>query len=263
MIGYGIFLSSFLLLSAPAGSQEDLESRSAKTWLNRYEELEELLKTAEVVSVEDVGMGVMKPRRATFKSGDQTFDAAYKPIKRGRHKGYWESYEAEVAAYGMDRLLGLDMVPPTVVRRVESDLGSLQLWIDNTKLYADVQDKTPRSVRWTWQLSRMKMFDVLINNTDRNAQNFLVDPDFNIVLIDHSRAFTSGTKILDEKDKLPTFFDRKLVERLKALTREELDGRFKDLLMGGQIEGILKRRDGLLEHLEKLIAERGETQVLF
>lgn len=263
MMGYGIFLSSFLLFAAPAGSQEDLQSCSVKTWLDRYEEVEELLRTAEVESVEDVGMGVMKPRRATLSQGSQTFDAAYKPIKRGRYKGFWESYEAEVAAYEMDRLLGLDMVPPTIVRRVESNLGSLQLWVEGCKLYADVEDQTPPSVQWSWQLSRMKMFDVLINNTDRNAQNFLVDSDFHIILIDHSRAFTSGTKMLDQKDKLPTFFDRKLVEKLKTLTREDLDQRLKDLLMGGQIEGILERRDGLLEHLAKLIAERGAAQVLF
>ena len=107
------------------------------------------------------------------------------------------------------------------------------------------------------------MFDVLINNTDRNAQNFLVDSDFQIVLIDHSRAFTSGKKMLTQKDKLPVFFDRQLVEKLKALTREDLDRQFKDLLMESQIKGVMERREGLLQYLEKLIAEKGEAQVLF
>ena len=49
----------------------------------------------------------------------------------------------------------------------------------------------------------MKMLDVLINNDDRNAQNFLVDPDFHIILIDHSRAFISGKKMIKNPKKLP------------------------------------------------------------
>jgi hypothetical protein len=231
--------------------------------LGRHDEVVELLETAEVVAVEDVGMGVMKPRKVTLKKGSNTFHAAYKPIKRGRHKGFWESYEAEVAAYEIDRLLGLDMVPPTVVRRVQSDKGSLQLWAEECHLYRDVQGETPQTQEWSHQLSRMKMLDVLINNTDRNAQNFLVDPHFHIILIDHSRAFGTGNKMLKDPKKLPVQFDRMLVEKLKALNREELEARLDKLLMGGQIKNVLKRRDVLLAHLEKLIKERGEARVLF
>ncbi len=263
MTRYGIFSTLFLLIALTAGSQEDLDSCSTKTWLKQPQEVVTLLETAEVLSVEEIGMGVTKPWRVDLQNGGETFRAVYKPIKRGRHKGFWESYEAEVAAYEMDRYLGLDMVPPTVVRRVKADLGSLQLWVGDCHLYAEVEENTPRSVEWSWQLSRMKMFDVLIHNTDRNAQNFLVDQDYHIILIDHSRAFTTEKKMLRQKGKLPLAFDRRLVEKLRSLTREDLDERLEDLLMGRQIKALLERRDGLLEYLNKLIAERGEGSVLF
>ena len=225
--------------------------------------LEEVLATAEIESVKEIGMGVTNPRKVELKHGDKKFFAAFKPIKRGRHGGFWESYEAEVAAYELDKLLGLGMTPPTVVRRVGGNKGSLQYWVEDCKLYRDVEDKTPKTPEWSQQLSRMKMMDVLINNADRNAQNFLVDPDFHIVLIDHSRAFISGKQLLKDPKKLPNQFDRLLVEQLRALDRETLDGSLEELLMGGQIKGILERRDALLEHLDKLLAERGEARVLF
>ena len=36
----------------------------------------------------------------------------------------------------------------------------------------------------------MKMLDLLIANVDRNQGNLLYDPDWHLLLIDHSRAFT-------------------------------------------------------------------------
>jgi hypothetical protein len=199
-----------------------------------------------------------------LKKGDLTFKAAFKPISRGRHKGFWESYEAEVAAYEVDKLLGLNMVPPTIVRRIGPDNGSLQLWVENCKLYKEMMNQPPPNpVEWSHQLSRMKMFDNLIKNQDRNAQNFLVDPDWHIVLIDHSRAFISGKKIEKEAKKLPTQFDRALVEKMKSLSLEELDSQLKDLLFGGLVKDLIGRRDDLLDYLNKLVAKNGEAQVLF
>ena len=160
-------------------------------------------------------------------------------------------------------LIGLGMTPPTIERRIKGNKGSLQFWADDCKLYRDVQAKTPNTPSWSHQLSRMKMLDVLINNEDRNAQNFLVDPDFHIILIDHSRAFISGKGMIKNPKKLPNQFDRKLVEALKGLDRDTLDTHLKPYLNGGQIKGVLERRDFLLEHLDKLIQERGEARVLF
>jgi hypothetical protein len=250
---------AFLVMGITAGA----ETESSKTWLGRHQEIEKLLETAEIVDVVDVGTGVTNPKKVTLKDGDSTFYAAFKPITRGRQKGYWESYQAEVAAYRIDKLLGLDMVPPTVTRRIDRTQGSLQFWVDDCRLYSEVEGEAPRSLAWSRQLSTMKMFDVLIANEDRNAQNFLVDPDFFVVLIDHSRAFITSKSILKNKSKLPIQFDRDLVAKLKALDRETLDTHLEDLLMGGQVKAVLERRDGLLKYLDELIRKRGEGQVLF
>ncbi len=234
-----------------------------KSWLSTENEVEALLTGAKIVSVEKIGMGVTNPFRVELQQGEQKLAAAFKPIKRGRQRGFWESYQAEIAAYEIDKLIGLGMTPPTVERRIKGNKGSFQFWAEDCELYRDVVDKTPNTPSWSHQLSRMKMLDVLINNEDRNAQNFLVDPDFHVILIDHSRAFISGKKMIQNPKKLPNQFDRKLVEAMKGLDRDTLDTHLKPYLNGGQIKGILKRRDFLLEHLDKLIQERGEARVLF
>ena len=256
-------LLALAIASGAAARQEHGDACQYKNWVGRAAEVEELLLSAEIVSVTDIPMGVTKPSRVDLKNGEVTLAGAYKNIKRGRQGGFWESYQAEIAAYELDKLLGLDMVPPTIERRVNNNKGSLQFWVEECKLYRDVMESTPRTVAWSNQLSRMKMFDILVSNDDRNAQNFLVDPDHHVILIDHSRGFVTGKRILNNPAKLPQQYDRKLVEKMEALDRDTLDAVLKPFLQGGQIKSILERRDALLKHIHELIEKRGEELVLF
>ena len=246
-----------------APQAQEAKQCTVKTWVGREAEFEELLMTAEVVSIKDIGVGVTKPSSAILKKGDVEFKAAFKPITRGRSSGgFWESYEAEVAAYELDKMLGLNMVPPTVVRKIDRKKGSLQFWVEDCRLYGEVMNIVPATVGWSHQLSRMKIFDNLILNEDRNARNFLVDPEHDIILIDHSRAFLTKKKI-GKGNKLPNQYDRELMAKLEALDKDLLEAQLKDILMGGQIKAIISRRDKLVEEMEKRIEEIGEHNVMF
>ena len=77
--------------------------------------------------------------------------------------------KSEVAAYELDKILQLDMVPPSVERVIEGQKGALQLWVHGCKVYEDVGKEIPQtvSVSWSHQLSRAKMFDNLIGNTEK------------------------------------------------------------------------------------------------
>jgi hypothetical protein len=260
------FISVAFLLTAAFLLQTEstlLFSDSAKVWVNRKFEFEKILRTGRIESVEDLGVGRNRPKKVVLKLEDQTVKAIWKPIERGRHSWAWECYQAEVVAYRLDKMIGLDMVPPTIERSIGARKGSLQLWIDGGTLYEDVQDQTPDSVKWDRELSRMKIFDNLICNPDRHAGNFFVDSDWNIILIDHSQCFLSKTGLLEDVEMVPVLFDRKLVKALRELTLERLEVRFASFLMDRQIESIMARRDALLEHLDKLIAEKGEDAVLY
>lgn len=106
----------------------------------------------------------------------------------------------------------------------------------------------------------MKMFDVLIMNKDRNAQNFLVDGDWHMVLIDHSRAFISESDIAKDEKKLPVQFDRKLVEKLRSLDTKSMEDSFGELLMGGQLKSLIERRDALLSYMDELVYGRARRE---
>ena len=70
--------------------------------------------------MEELQIGVTKPRRAKLAPGGPVDAFAWKVVPPGRPSGFWESYKSEIAAYELDKLLGLDMVPPTVERKVNN-----------------------------------------------------------------------------------------------------------------------------------------------
>ena len=95
----------------------------ARAWVGRYAELEEYFRTAPIERIEEVPIGVTKPKRAFFAPGGLVSSVTFKRLPMGRRLGYWEAHQSEIAAYELDRLLGLDMVPVTVERRVGSELA--------------------------------------------------------------------------------------------------------------------------------------------
>ena len=228
-----------------------------KTWLDLEPHYEDLLRSAEVVSVEELAMGFRGPERVYLAHDGVELSAIFRSDTP--RLGPADVAAHEIAAYEMDKILGLGMVPPAVERAINDDRGSLQLWVEGSVVFVEVERKTPSWPDRAHQLSRISMFDNLIGNRDRNGTNILIDPAWQVALVDHTRSFTRGTQL----ERLPDQFDRRLVEKLRTLDRELLTGRLKGLLSGDQIGGILVRRDALLDHVDRLIADRGEAQVLF
>jgi len=259
-----VSLASLARAQAPSAAAQGLApvaaASGAKVWLGRHDEVAQFLRTAPIRRLDDLPVGVTKPKRAFFEPGGLAASAAVKHLAPGIHEGFWDSYRSEIAAYELDRLLGLDMVPVTVERRVGSDLASVQLWVEDCKLLKGLdQSACPRPSEWARQVCRQRAFDNLTANIDRNAGNLLVDSEWNLILIDHSRAFAS--------DRLPfekelTRIDRELYARLKALDQDALMRHVRPWVLGdGAIHAILKRRDRMVARLERLVREKGEAAV--
>ena len=183
-----------LLVWAPVAHLQDGEAVSAKTWLGREAEIEEYMKTAEILGLEDIPVGVTNPQSADLAPGGPVDKFAWKPLRPGIYQGYCESYLAEIAAYELDKLIGLGMVPVKVERRINGEFGAAIMWLSPTKSWKDLGGVPTPPTRhlgyWNIQLIRAKMFDNLIYNRDPNEGNWLVDPAWNLMVIDHSRAFT-------------------------------------------------------------------------
>src|SRR5215470_9957317 len=97
---------------------------SAKTWLGHEPQMEQHLRTAQITRLDEIGTGVTKPRRARLVPEEPFASMTWKVLPPGQRDGYWESYKSEIAAYELDKLLGLGMVPPAVERTMNGDTGA-------------------------------------------------------------------------------------------------------------------------------------------
>ena len=135
---YGIIIFLLLLgFCLPAFAQFKEEE------LTEREKWEEFLETAEIVHSEQpfkAREAVTKPWRLTLEKDGITCKALWKN-PQGRMKGYMENWKWEIAAYRLDKYLGLCMVPPTVERRFEGNLGSCQLWVESKMSLKDKYEK--------------------------------------------------------------------------------------------------------------------------
>lgn len=243
------------------------------------EKWEEFLKTSVITAEAQPwkgGEAVTNPYEVTLEKDGIARKAIWKDC-HGRMKGFLENWKWEIAAYRLDKHLGLNMVPPTVEKNKGSLTGSCQLYmgIMNFKEMIEKKVKTPsvRVAGMTRALYLQRAFDNLIYNEDRHQQNYRLTEDFRLLLIDHSRSFrttkASTRKLLyDEKNKEnPNFImaqlPRDFVEKLRALdavTMREVVGEY---LTDGEIEATVVRRDLILAWLDKRIQELGEDAVLY
>ena len=259
----GLIWSGSTLTSEARPGQTAAEAASAKTWLGQEAEIEAFLKAADVVRLEPIGIGVTSPDWMYLTPGGLVERGVWKNLKPGIYGGFYESYTAEIAAYELDRLLGLQMVPPKVEKRVEGDLGVAIMEVENAPTVSALGGFPEPPLRqrpwWTIQVIRAKMFDNLINNRDPNEGNWMVDSAWNIILIDHSRAFTGGTGMQHELTQV----DPDLWERMQQLDEAALMVALSKWLGDGEIRSILERRDVMEGEIAKLVdaAERGELDV--
>ena len=112
----GALLTVLVLQTAPPDN--------VNIWQGRNAEIEQCLAEAKVARLEDVPIGVTKPRRAMLEPGGCARAFAWKPLQPGYYSGFWESYKSEVAAYELDKALELNMVPVVVERKVNGLSGA-------------------------------------------------------------------------------------------------------------------------------------------
>jgi hypothetical protein len=225
---------------------------------------EEFLREAEVVEDVLVGEGVTEPHKLTLRRGDSERHAIYKDVdveiegmvRTNRfEQEFTDRYAYEVAAYRLDRYLGIGLVPVTVVREVNGKPGSVQLWIeDHITLTESVEKQHPVNDfnLLLQRLTVMWVFDAVIANIDRNYGNVLVDLDQDsFYLIDHSRAFRSSGRVPKPGEGKGVPIPEALAARLQKLDVGELKELLGDLLSPDQIRAIGVRRDRLLKVLAK------------
>jgi len=218
--------------------------------------LEQWLEQAEVVNIEELDTGITNPRRVSLRKDGVELRAVFKQLSTDfgiadhtRALNESDRFEYELAAYKLDRLLGLDMVPVTVPRTIKGNRGILQFWVDDSINLRKMLEQKLKPTGWCElapQYNLMNIFDFLIGNTDRTQENALFTKDWMLVLIDHTRAFALYQKKLALLYQAEIQVPPALAERLKTLNREMLREELGPWLQRRQIDALLKRRDLLL-----------------
>jgi hypothetical protein len=242
----------------------------------RRPELEEFLRTADIIRSKDIGEGVTKPCKLDMKKGNDEHSGCWKNPS-GIQKGFLEGWQYEIAAYEMDKLLGLNMIPPTVEREFKGKRGSLQFWItsemnDLERMEKGIKIPQDHLESWNKQKYLTRAFDCLIANEDRTQQNIRYKKDWRTILIDHSRSFRSSDKFKKQlvfgkngllAQKLFRRLPRVFVENVKALNFEKIKQAVGPYLSDKEIEAILARKELLLDEIEEMVKEKGEANVLY
>jgi hypothetical protein len=224
-------------------------------------QIEQFLRSAKIVRTKDAGKGVTGSIRATLSDGTLTHDAQIQTIDDRRTMfdapgavefNFQDSWKFNVAAYRLDRLIGLGMVPVTVSRMWKSSPAAFTWWIDDVAMDEGkrLKDKIqpPDTRRWNEQMQLVRVFDQLIYNVDRNGGNLLIGKTWRVWAIDHTRAFRTDHNLKAAANI--TRCDRQVLAKLKGLTRESLHQAIGEFVSKDQIDGLLARRDKIVAIVE-------------
>jgi hypothetical protein len=265
-----VFLVALLSLGSAAGIEGVAQSDSLLHPFSSRAEIEEYLRTAEIVHEQGTPEGITLPRRLTLDNGTIRREAIFKfvderkpgltRLKRSTEVDFKDSWKFEVAAYELDKLLSLNMVPVTVERRYKNRTGSLQYWIEDCQLERvrmEKKQKPPNPLRWNWQVYKIAIFDKLIYNIDRNPGNILVTQDWRAIMIDHSRSFKSVDQVEDLKNL--KFFSRSMMRALAALDEAAVREKCGDWITTAEIVTLMKRRDEIVKYYQSQVAKEGNS----
>lgn len=135
------------------------------------------INQAVFITLKDDGSGVFKPK-----------DKEWPELRRHVEAGTYLNRER--AAYIVDRFLGLDLVPPTVLREIDGKIGSFQRFVaDAVPAWGIPYGEFTKHIM-RQQLMKLWIFDYIIHNSDRHGGNFLIRPGENkLYAIDNGLSF--------------------------------------------------------------------------
>lgn len=239
------------------------------------EQIKQFLLNAQVLGSKESPKGITHPIVLTLSDGTLTHEASFQSIDEHKQQArlasgqiesnFVDSYKYNLAAYILAELIGFDdMMPVYVERKWNGTTGSLSWWLpvmmdDQERYLRNIQP--PNQDAWNRQISKLRLFNLLVADTDPNLTNILIGYDWKIWRIDFTRAFRLQKDVQIPKDLERC--ERRFFEKLRLLDANELAERTKKYLTESEVEAVVARRDKIVAHFQKRVAERGEETVLY
>lgn len=237
-------------------------------------DMESFLLHAQPGTMKSLSTGVTNTHRVTMSNGTIQHDAHVQTVNEAKttfeggngtmELNFRDSYKYNIAAYRLAKLLGLNMVPPYVERRVTNTTGSVSWWINNTMMESERYKKNihiPDSDRWNEQMYAVRVFHELVYDTDPNLTNLLITKDWQLWIIDLTRAFRTNQTLRDAKNLVKC--DRRLLERMRQIDGKVLKQTLSDVLSKTEIRALDARRAKIVEFFDNEIQHKGEAAVLY
>lgn len=215
------------LLSNPA--EENTEEKNLKSIPIKESTKRRLSEQADYYETKDRGAGV-------FKQG--------------------KLCQGERAAYLVDKFLRFDLVPTTVIRTIEGKEGSFQRFIPDAKTGIEVsRDSVSRE-----EVTKMVIFDFLINNLDRQTKNFLVKGK-RVVAIDNEASFLSEAYVYHPilyfgESLLSAPISKEIKNKITQLDKwsegkKSLANSLENLLGNEKVDSFFERLKYLIKYTER------------
>ena len=204
--------------------------------------------------------------------GVEVGQAIYKPLRGERPLWDFEPglHRRELAAYLLSEAMGIDLVPPTILRDGPLGEGSLQWFVnaDHQQHYFTIFEQHGHLHA---QLRQVAVFDLIANNTDRKSGHCLVGRDHRVYAIDNKEwnafamgnysiyVFTGLMKDMDD-DELAIVLGHEMVHATHEHTRRQFKKQMWIQLAAIGLAGVEEHHDLLQRGVAIAIPCIGDAQ---
>lgn len=175
-----------------------------------------------------------------------------------------DSYKYVLASYELDKMLDLNLVPPTVERKIEGRKGSLMLYLEEPVI--SEEDRLQRNLvppdigSFYKTLSDLTVFENLLffpslcNQKDLGNIMIKTENNWKVWMIDLSDAFPPATMLIPGCEI--TDCSDNLFHKLENLSRNGIRARLGSYLNDEEISALLVRKDLIIQKVKELRAKK-------
>jgi hypothetical protein len=230
------------------------------------EAMEKVLREAKVETINKEWLGGRTgPWLITLADGPVKTRAVFRHVDRRRPHPTPDSFKYDLAAYGLTKLLGIELIPPVVERTIQGQEGSLQLFLENCVREKDRKRKKmepPDPAAFSKALEVTKVLENLTYDECQDTDDLYVHREnWRVCRVDFSEAFAPVPELLPGCGFSQC--SRNLYEGLLNLDEDTVRLALGGYLSQEEIGSLLIRKGLIIEKIKTLISKKGEDAVLF